>query len=182
MRIILISIILIIKLSSVAYAECDFQMIKFGDTKKKLSTKIQSILSLDEEFPMMLMPDQFGGETMMIPLDEICLDEKNLHGTMAEYLFINDKLERIQLVRSNMQDRNLMEFSMNKYGEFNLPEGLPIEAWRGNHFWENNSEAIEYLVTNIPDGVIEMISMHRLKTNNAVNKYYEKVGKWLDKE
>jgi hypothetical protein len=101
---------------------------------------------------------------------------------MAEYLFIDDKLERIQLVRSNMQDRNLMEFSMNKYGEFNLPEGLPIEAWRGNHFWENNSEAIEYLVTNIPDGVIEMISMHRLKTNNAVNKYYEKVGKWLDKE
>jgi hypothetical protein len=40
--------------------------------------------------------------------------QKNLHGTMAEYLFINDKLERIQLVRSNMQDRNLMEYSMNK--------------------------------------------------------------------
>jgi hypothetical protein len=182
MRKIFILIILIINFSSVAFAECNFQLINFGDTKKKLSTKIQSILSLDEEFPMMLMPDQFGGELAMLPLDEICLDEKKLHGTMAEYLFIDDKLERIQLVRSNMQDRNLMEFSMNKYGEFNLPEGLPIEAWRGNHFWENNSEAIEYLVTNIPDGVIEMISMHRLKSNNAVNKYYEKVGKWLDKE
>ena len=182
MRIIFISIVLIFKLSSVALAECNFQMINFGDTKKKLITKIQSILNIEEEFPLMLLPDQFGGELAMLPLDEICLDEKKLNGTMAEYLFIDDKLERIQLVRSNMQDRNLMEFSMNKYGEFNLPEGLPIEVWRGNHFWENNSEAIEYLVTNIPDGVIEMISMHRLKTNNAVDKYYEKVGKWLDKE
>jgi len=182
MRKIFILIILIINFSSVAFAECNFQLINFGDSKKKLNEKINSILNIDEEFPLMLMPDQFGGETMMIPLDEICLDEKNLHGTMAEYLFINDKLERIQLVRSNMQDRNLMEYSMNKYGEFNLPEGLPIKDWRGNHFWENNSEAIEYLVTSIADGVIEMISMHRLKTNNAVNKYYEKVGKWLDKE
>ena len=182
MRKIFILIILIINFSSVAFAECNFQLVNFGDSKTKLNEKINSILNIEEEFPLMLLPDQFGGELAMLPLDEICLDEKKLNGTMAEYLFIDDKLERIQLVRSNMQDRNLMEFSMNKYGEFNLPEGLPVEAWRGNHFWENNSEAIEYLVTSIPDGVIEMISMHRAKSNNAVDKYYEKVGKWLDKE
>jgi hypothetical protein len=77
MRIIFISIVLIFKLSSVALAECNFQMINFGDTKKKLSTKIQSILNIEEEFPLMLLPDQFGGELAMLPLDEICFDEKN---------------------------------------------------------------------------------------------------------
>jgi hypothetical protein len=182
MRKIFILIILIINFSSVAFAECNFQLINFGDSKKKLNEKINSILNIDEEFPLMLMPDKFGGEVALIPSFEICPDEEKLHGTMAEYLFINDKLERIELVRAFMQDRNLMEYSMNKYGEFNLPEGLPVMDWRGNHFWENNSEAIEYLVFKKIEGAIEMISIHRLKPNNAVNTYYEKVGKWLDKQ
>jgi len=78
MKKILVSIILLTNLCSVAFAECNFQLVNFGDSKTKLNEKINSILNIEEEFPLMLLPDQFGGELAMLPLDEICLDEKKL--------------------------------------------------------------------------------------------------------
>ena len=171
----LTSLIIFIGLTTLVNAECNFRIVEFGDSKESIK------ISKDEPTPIIL-PDQFGGESIIMPVEALCKDQQELYGSSVIFLFIENKLQRVQLFRANMQDRNLMEYSMNKYGEFNLPEGLPIKDWRGNHFWENNSEAIEYLVTSIPDGVIEMISMHRAKSNNAVDKYYEKVGKWLDKE
>ena len=37
------------------------------------------------------------------------------------YLYIDNKLSRIQH-RPVMPDRNLMDFAMQKYGKFNLPQ------------------------------------------------------------
>ena len=171
-----ISFLISLIFSSNAYAKCDFQIIDLGKSKENLKQK----LKYDKDQPLMLMPDNFGGETFLLPLDESCKDEKSMHGTMGEYLFINDKLERIMLIRANMSDRNLMNFSMKKYGKFSLPEGLPINQWRGNHYWEKGKNLIEFLVIDIADeGQIESLSIQKLKSN-AMNKYYEKVGKWLD--
>ena len=174
-----ISFIITLIFNSNAFAKCDFELIDLGKSKENLKQK----LKYPKDQPLMLMPDNFGGETFLLPLDESCKDQESLHGTMGEYLFINDKLERIMLTRANMSDRNLMIFAMKKYGKFALPEGLPLDQWRGNHFWETGNTLIEYLVTNIPDeGFIEAISIQRLKNTTAMNKYYEKVGKWLDSE
>ena len=171
--------IITIIFNSNAFAKCDFELIDLGKSIENLKQK----LKYEKDSPLMLMPDEFGGETFLLPLDESCKDEESLHGTMGEYLFINNKLERIMLVRANMPDRNLMKFAMKKYGEFALPEGLPINQWRGNNYWEKGSVLIEFLVTNIQnEGQIEVISLQRLKSTSALNKYYEEVGKWLDSD
>ena len=86
----------------------------FGDPKEKV--KIDSI-------PPLLMPDRFGGESLIIPIEDLCKSDQSLYGTTVIYLYIENKLTRIQLYRPNMEDMKLMDYAMKKYGKFNLPYG-----------------------------------------------------------
>ena len=79
-----------------------------------------------------------------------------------------------------MPDRNLMDFAMEKYGRFNLPKGLPKKKWRGNHIWDLNLELVEYIVTDIHDGHVEIIDIVNKLYLPTIENYNEKVGEWLD--
>ena len=36
------------------------------------------------------MPDQFGGESLLIPIEDICKDDKSLWGTLVVHLYIDN--------------------------------------------------------------------------------------------
>ena len=88
---------------------CNFKISNFGDPKENIK--------LEGPQPMS-MPDQFGGENLLFPIIDVFKNDKSLDGTILIYLYIENKLSRIQLYRANMQDTNLMDFAMNKYGKF----------------------------------------------------------------
>ena len=163
---------LIIFYQSVVLA-CNFQISNFGDAKSKLSFDNFSI-------EPMIMPDRFEGENLIIPLEEICKNDKKIWGTKLIHLYVEDKLVRIQLYRPVMNDRNLMDFAMQKYGKFNLPSGISKNAWRGSHRWEKGNQLIEYIVTNIHDGHVEIIEVSNRLYLKQIEEYNEKVGEWLD--
>ncbi len=152
---------------------CNFKIADFGTPKE--SVKLD-----DSLIAPMLMPDRFGGENLIIPLEQICKSNEKLFGTQLIYLYIDNKLSRIQLYRPVMPDRNLMYFAMNKYGNFNLPKGLPKEKWRGNHVWNLNLEIVEYIVTDIHDGHVEIIDIVNKLYLPTIENYNAKVGEWLD--
>tara|TARA_E500000075_G_C6836265_1_gene242838 strand:- start:359 stop:607 length:249 start_codon:yes stop_codon:yes gene_type:complete len=79
-----------------------------------------------------------------------------------------------------MDDRNLMDFAMKKYGQFNLPEGLPKKEWRGNYLWVKNTETIEYIAANIHDGHAEYLEIVGKLYEDKMAIYNEEIGKWLD--
>ena len=79
-----------------------------------------------------------------------------------------------------MNDRNLMDFAMQKYGKFNLPTGISKNEWRGSHRWEKGNQLIEYIVTNIHDGHVEIIEVSNRLYLKQIEEYNEKVGEWLD--
>jgi len=154
-------------------AECNFKIANFGSTKDNLN--------FDENLPQPFsMPDQFGGENLIMPLESICKNDDKLYGTNLILLYVDNKLIRIQLYRPIMQDRNLMDYAMNKYGTFNLPEGLPKDKWRGSYVWEKNNEIIEYIMTDIHDGHVEILEISNKLYQNEISNYNEKVGEWLD--
>ena len=158
--------------NSIASA-CNFRISTFGSPKENV--KIEPI-------PPVLMPDQFGGESLIIPMEDLCKNDNSLYGTVVIYLYIENKLSRIQLYRPNMEDSKLMDYAMNKYGKFNLPEGLPKTRWRGNYFWESGNDSIEYIRTDIHDGHAEIIDITNKLYANAMAEYNAKVGKWLDSQ
>ena len=82
-----------------------------------------------------------------------------------------------------MPDRNLMISANSKYGKIPLPTGMPMDQWRGNYYWEKGNTIIEFHVVNLePDGHMEIINIESLKNRSVMDKYYEKVGKWLDEQ
>ena len=164
--------VLFIVLTEVAMA-CNFRIANFGDQKEDLN-----IESLNYE-PLM-MPDRFGGENIMIPLETICKNDKSFWDTKLILLYVDNQLVRIQLYRPLMDDRNLMDFAMKKYGKFNLPEGLPKKEWRGNYLWVKNTETIEYISANIHDGHAEYLEIVGKLYEDKMAIYNEEIGKWLD--
>ena len=161
-----------IVLSEVAMA-CNFRISNFGDQKEDLNVE-----SLNYE-PLM-MPDRFGGENIMIPLETICKNDKSFWDTKLILLYVDNQLVRIQLYRPLMDDRNLMDFAMKKYGQFKLPEGLPKKEWRGNYLWVKNTETIEYISANIHDGHAEYLEIVGKLYEDKMAIYNEEIGKWLD--
>ena len=152
---------------------CNFKISNFGDPKENVKLEGPQPIS---------MPDQFGGESLLFPIIDVCKNEKSLDGTMLIYLYIENKLSQIQLYRPNMQDTKLMDFAMNNYGKFNLPEGLPKLMWRGNYQWEIGNDTIEYIKTDIHDGHAEVIEITNKLYANAMAEYNAKVGEWLDSQ
>ena len=171
-KILLKIFVFFILLSEVAMA-CNFRIANFGDQKEDLNLE-----SLNYE-PLM-MPDRFGGENIMIPLETICKNDKSFWDTKLILLYVDNQLVRIQLYRPLMNDRNLMDYSMKKYGQFNLPEGLPKKEWRGNYLWVKNTETIEYISANIHDGHAEYLEIVGKLYEDKMAIYNEEIGKWLD--
>ena len=152
---------------------CNFKISNFGDTKEQVK--------LDDIQPIS-MPDQFGGESLVIPMEDICKEDKSLWGTHVVHLYIDNKLSQIQLYRPLINDSKLMNFAMKKYGKFNLPEGLPKNKWRGSNQWEIGNDYIQYISTNIHDGHAEVIEITSKLYANVIADYNSKVGKWLDSQ
>ena len=150
---------------------CNFKISNFGDKKEQVK--------LDALQPI-TMPDQFGGESLVIPIEDICKEDKSLWGTLVVHLYIDNKLSQIQLYRPLINDSKLMDFAMNKYGKFNLPEGLPKNKWRGSHQWEVGNDYVQYISTNIHDGHAEVIEITSKLYANVMADYNSKVGEWLD--
>ena len=168
--IIVLSLMMLIS-TSTSYA-CNFQISQFGDPKEKI--KIEPV--------PLAFPDRFGGENLVIPMEDLCKNDQSLYGTTVIYLYIENKLSQIKLERPNMNDKKLMDYAMKKYGSFNLPEGMPKENWRGNYSWEIGNEYIEYIATNIHDGEAEVLEITSKLYANTMAEYNEKVGEWLDSQ
>ena len=157
--------------TSVANA-CDFKMGQFGDSREKIKL----------EPPPMSFPDEFGGEAILVPLEAVCKDDEDLFGTTIIYLYINKKLSQIRLERPLFNDARLMDFSMKKYGIFALPAGIKKIDWRGSNQWENNSERIIYIHTDIQGGSLELLEINSKLYEKDLITYFEKFGKWLDSQ
>ena len=176
MKKILLIFLFSILFSSTALA-CNFKISNFGDKKEQVKLEGQ------ENKPQpVLMPDQFGGESLLIPMEDICKEDKSLWGTLVIHLYIDNKLSQIQLYRANMKDNKLMDFAMRKYGKFNLPEGLPKNKWRGSYQWEVGNDYVQYVSANIHDGHAEVIEITSKLYANVIADYNSKVGKWLDSQ
>ena len=166
----IIGIFLIVQTSALA---CNFKIANFGSPKEKLILKGPQPIS---------MPDQFGGENLLFPIIDVCKNEESFEGTMLIYLYIENKLTRIQLYRPNKQDSKLMDFAMGRYGFFNLPEGMPKTRWRGSYIWESGNDIIEYIRTDIHDGHAEIIDFTSKLYSVGMAEYNAKVGEWLDSQ
>ena len=77
---------------------CDITFVNFGDKNDKL---IENPGSLPFE-------DDFKGQKILVPISFICPNNEKLKDTMVEYLFVENKLVLITLMRAFMNDTCLL--------------------------------------------------------------------------
>jgi len=173
---------------------CNFQISLFGDPKEKIfkkpaqkqaqdikiSTKSTEKLNLEMPLLPLIFSDEFGGEEFIVPVQAICKNDQSFNGTFVTYFYIENKLTQIRLERNNMNDRKLMDYSMQKYGKFNLPLSMSKQNWRGSQNWKIGNELITYVIFDIPGGQTELILITSTLYAAALNEYSTKKGKWED--
>jgi hypothetical protein len=164
-----LTIIFALYMSASSAHACDFRKSFFGDSKEKIAIA-----------DALLFPDQWGGESLAIPMEALCETDDSLYGTTVIYLYIDDELSQIRLERPLMNDKKLMDYAMRKYGSFNLPTTVDKLAWRGNYYWESGNERIEYIAIDIDGGETEIIAITNRLYEQKVFDYNSKIGKWLD--
>ena len=188
--------LMMLLITSTSYA-CNFQISFFGDPKEKIFKKpaqkqkqtqsnkiIKSTKKLNLKIPLipMILTDEFGGEEYIVPIQAICKNDQSFNGTFVTYFYIENKLTQIRLERSNMNDRKLMDYSMQKYGKFNLPLSMSKQNWRGSQNWKIGNDLITYIIFDIPGGQTELIEITSTLYAAALNEYSTKKGKWEDSQ
>jgi len=155
---------------------CNFKIINFGDSIKKLD-----VVSV---FPS--LPDKFKGQEVITPLDLICENNLKLNGSNLAFFFVEDKLVQIRIIRVNMGDKNLMNFASEKYGPIRIPENIKVEDWTGVHSWKNVNEDINYIShieknENFLDK-IEVLQLVSKKYEDIFIKYNLNKEEWLESQ
>ena len=186
--------LMMLLITSTSYA-CNFQISLFGDPKEKIFKKpaqeqaqgiklTKSTKKLNLKMPLIpfVLSDEFGGEEYIVPIQAICKNDPSLNGTFVTYFYIENKLTQIRLERNNMNDRKLMDYSMQKYGKFNLPLSMSKENWRGSQNWKIGNDLITYVIFDIPGGQTELILITSTLYAAALNEYSTKKGKWEDSQ
>ena len=170
-------------LAQVNALACNFKISNFGDPKKDYSKmKIPVEGGVLPMIPPIIMPDQFGGETVFIPTEDICVNEKSLYGTAIDYLYVDSKLVLITATRS-LNDKNLLNYAMQKFGFFDLPKGIKKIDWQGNYTWESGNDIIQYIATSSNNsGKIEILQITSKLYDNLIQEYRERIIKWLEEK
>ena len=169
MKIFLSFLILLISLSTSAGACNVFTKFNFGDVPKQIN----------KEIPFSIFKDNFGGEKLVIPIEEIC-NNSELQGSFVSYLFLEGKLSQIFIERANFNDVNLMEYAKKKYGSFSIPTQIDSLNWRGGHFWDQTNARVQYLQINIHEGKSEILEINSKQYEQNLINYSKQVGAWLD--
>ena len=169
-KIILIFLFLTSSISSVL--ACDVKIIPFGSGKEKININ-----------PLPLsFPNQFDSETVIVPISDICKNDKDLFGTNVNFLFIKNKLTQISLFRPSFKDAKLMDYAMKRYGEFSIPAGIKKENFKGNYTWKKVNENIHYINTDIEGTNAEILEINNDLYLTELQNYNEKIGQWLDSQ
>ena len=76
-------IILFLFIFSSEVLACNFKVATFGEP-------IENMRKMNP--PPLILPDQFGGESLILPIEEICKNKKSLFGTSIIYLYVENRL------------------------------------------------------------------------------------------
>lgn len=154
-----ISVIIFLLLTSNSYA-CNINFLKFGSSP------------LNFPFDNRTKIKKLTNEIVIIsaPINLFC-NGTELNGTSVDFLFIQNQLVRIKILRENFQNNLLLDLAVNKYGDFKRTLGLEKDNWRGTQGFENKQEYAAYVSVINNDYRIEIIEIVSKNLSNLMTIY-----------
>ena len=79
------------------------------------------------------MPDRFGGESLIIPMEDLCKNDKSLYGTVLFIYTLKINLHEFNFIRANMEDSKLMDYAMGQDMVILIFQKVCQKRWRGSY-------------------------------------------------
>lgn len=116
-------------------------------------------------YPKVNFKDKKNNFITILPIENFC-SEVNLKGSAAIFTYVENQLAKITIERHNYNDRNLLKYAINQFGDFKRSKAQDEEKWVGSHFWNLNYQIVGYIAVDNNTNKFEKIEL----TSTLYNK------------
>ena len=133
-----------------AHARCNLELFRFGSSYEAIQNKIDELPIVSASSP----------DRLFVPGEIICKSEKVFEGARVYFIFLKDKLVRMEVTRYNFGEGSpsLISWAESIYGEIekkpkSFYDAMPNASW----YWDNVSSLVRYAVESDESGFAESV-------------------------
>lgn len=133
-----------------AHASCNLELFRFDSSYEEIKNQLGDIPIISVSTP----------DRLFVPGEMVCKSEKIFEGSPVFFIFLKDKLVKIEVIRYNFGEGrpSLISWAESIYGEIekkpkSFYDARPNASW----YWDNANSLISYVVESDESGFAESV-------------------------
>jgi len=133
-----------------AHARCNLELFRFDSSYEEIQNQLGDIPIISVSTP----------ERLFVPGEMVCKSEKVFEGAPVFFIFLKDKLVRMEVTRYNFGEGepSLISWAESIYGEIEKkPKSFYNARPSANWYWDNVNSWVRYVVESDESGFAEAV-------------------------
>ena len=133
-----------------AHARCNLELFRFDSSYEEIQNQLGDIPIISVSTP----------ERLFVPGEMVCKSEKVFEGAPVFFIFLKDKLVRMEVTRYNFGEGepSLISWAESIYGEIEKkPKSFYDVRPNANWYWDNVNSLVRYVVESDESGFAEVV-------------------------
>ena len=133
-----------------AHARCNLELFRFDSSYEEIQTQLGDIPIISVSTP----------DRLFVPGEMVCKSEKVFEGSPVFFIFLKDKLVRMEVIRYNFGEGkpSLIVWAESIYGEIEKkPKSFYDARPNANWYWDNINSLVSYVVESDESGFAESV-------------------------
>jgi len=133
-----------------AHARCNLELFRFDSSYEEIQNQLGDIPIISASTP----------DRLFVPGEMVCKSEKIFEGAPVFFIFLKDKLVRMEVIRYNFGEGepSLIVWAESIYGEIEKkPKSFYDSKPNANWYWDQSSALIQYAVESDESGFAESV-------------------------
>jgi len=133
-----------------AHARCNLELFRFDSSYEEIQNQLGDIPIISASTP----------DRLFVPGEMVCKSEKLFEGSPVFFIFLKDKLVRIEVIHYNFGEGrpSLISWAESIYGEIEKkPKSFYNSKPNANWYWDQSNALIQYAVESDESGFAESV-------------------------
>ena len=133
-----------------AHARCNLELFRFDSSYEEIQNQLGDIPIISVSTP----------DRLFVPGEMVCKNEKVFEGAPVFFIFLKDKLVRMEVTRYNFGEGepSLISWAESIYGEIEKkPKSFYNARPSANWYWDNVNSWVRYVVESDESGFAEAV-------------------------
>ena len=132
------------------HARCNLELFRFDSSYEEIQNQLGDIPIISVSTP----------DRLFVPGEMVCKSEKIFEGSPVFFIFLKDKLVRIEVIRYNFGEGrpSLISWAESIYGEIEKkPKSFYDVRPNASWYWDNTNSLVRYAVESDESGFAESV-------------------------